>query len=359
MFNVHLLPASFGDSILLEYGNSVKKYILIDGGPYFNFEIQLKAMMKIAPDMKELELLVITHVDIDHIDGTILLLQQKNLPFTIKDVWFNGLQQMKQVDDDLLGVIQGEYVSVLLQKKQIPQNRHFQFGPVMVHDYANLPQIVLDGGMKLTLLGPNRDGLNAMKAKWDEEVSTIGDETAVTKRLEDDPRYHQDIDDLLGEPSIADWQQAIVKGDKSAANGSSIAFLAHYEQKTCLFTGDLFTEYLMQGIDALLQQSGQETLKVGAWKLAHHGSKKSTLEPLMKKISTRHVLVSSDGKRYHHPDKECMAKLIGHLGPDIHFHFNYKTSYNEIWARPDWQSQYHYKAFYPTNEHEPGLSISL
>lgn len=53
-----------------------------------------------------------------------------------------------------------------------------------------------------------------MKAKWDEEVSTIGDETAVTKRLEDDPRYQQDIDDLLGEPSIADWQHAIVKGDK-------------------------------------------------------------------------------------------------------------------------------------------------
>lgn len=92
------------------------KYILIDGGPYFNFEIQLKAMMKIAPDMKELELLVITHVDIDHIDGTILLLQQKNLPFTIKDVWFNGLQQMRQADDDLLGVIQGEYVSVLSKK---------------------------------------------------------------------------------------------------------------------------------------------------------------------------------------------------------------------------------------------------
>lgn len=359
MYKIHLLPASFGDSILIEYGRNTKKYILIDGGPYFNFDILMKSMKKVAPDLKELELFVITHVDIDHIDGTVMLLNQKQLPFNIKEVWFNGYNEMLHTDDDLLGVIQGEYVSALLNQKKLPHNTSFNKKAVMVKDYNALPEIVLEDGMKLTLLGPNKTGLDAMKAKWGEEVKSIGDEAAVIKRLGEDFRYDDEIDDLLGELSIEDLQEAKLKGDKSEANGSSIAFLAIYENKSCLFTGDLFTEYLMQGIDAILHKTGVEKLKVDAWKLAHHGSKKSTLEPLMNKIETKQLLVSSDGKRYHHPNKECIAKLIKYNGPDLHFYFNYRTIYNEMWSKKELQLKYKFESHFPVDENQPGISITL
>lgn len=359
MYNIHLLPASFGDSILIEYGVNTKKYILIDGGPFFNFETMIKSLKKVAPDLKTLELFVITHVDIDHIDGTVLLLNQKELPFTIKEVWFNGYNEMLHADDDLLGVIQGEYVSALLNQKKLPHNTNFNKKAVMVKDYNALPEIILEDGMKLTLLGPNRTGLDAMKAKWAEEVKVIGDEATVLKRLKDDTRYDDDIDDLLGELSIEDLQNAPVKGDKSEANGSSIAFIATYENKSCLFTGDLYTEFLIQGIDSILQKTGGDKLKVDAWKLAHHGSKKSNLETLMNKIETKQILVSSDGKRYHHPDKECIAKLIKHNGPDLNFFFNYKTIHNEMWEKKELQTKYQFSSTFPADVNEPGISISL
>ena len=68
MFNIHMLPASFGDSMLIEYGPKGKqKYILIDGGPYYQFDEIVTVLKEKVPFMKEIELLVITHVDIDHI----------------------------------------------------------------------------------------------------------------------------------------------------------------------------------------------------------------------------------------------------------------------------------------------------
>ena len=359
MYKIHLLPASFGDSILIEYGQEIKKYILIDGGPYFNFDILIKALKKVVPNLKTVELLVITHVDIDHIDGIVLLLNQKELPFPIKQIWYNGFEQMELKENDLLGVLQGEYVSALIKKKKIPHNISFNGKAVMVKDYNQLPKITLADGMVLTLLGPDEEGLQAMKKIWAAEVKNIGDEATVLKRLEEDKRYDDQIDDLLGELSMEELQNMKVNGDKSEANGSSIAFLATYKNKTCLFTGDLFTEYLSKAVDAILQKNNTKKLSVDVWKIAHHGSKKSTLETLMAKIDTKNILVSSDGKRYHHPDKATIAKLIKNNGPNVCFYFNYKTEYNKMWDNDTLKAIHKYKTVFPLSDIENGITITL
>lgn len=359
MYNIHLLPGSFGDSILIEYGHGEKKYILIDGGPYFNFETLIGSLKKVAPNLNTLELLVITHIDIDHIDGIVLLLNQPSLPFVIKEVWYNGYEEMKQAGDDTMGVLQGEYISVLIKQKKLAHNRSFGNKAVVVHDFGKLPEIVLEGGMKLTLLGPNLTGLKNMYLKWDDEIKEIGDEEAVAKRLNDDHRYDKPMDDLMGDLSMEELQEMKVQGDKSEVNGSSIAFLATFDKKTCLFTGDLFSEHLLKGIDAVLTKKGIEKLNIDAWKLAHHGSKKSNLETLMQKIETKHILVSTDGKRYHHPDPECIAKLIKWNGPDLNFYFNYKTKHNEMWADKNLQTEYKFTTHYPEDENENGISVRL
>jgi beta-lactamase superfamily II metal-dependent hydrolase len=359
MYKIHLLPASFGDAILIEYGKETAKYILIDGGPYFNFEVLIKAIKKVAPNLTTLELLVITHIDIDHIDGTVILLNQKELPFKIKEVWYNGYKEMQLKESDLLGVLQGEYVTALIKKKNLPHNISFNGKAVFVKDYNQLPEITLEDGMVLTLLGPNAEGLKAMQAIWAKEVAAIGDEATVLKRLEEDTRYDEKIDDLLGDLTIEELQNMNVKGDKSEANGSSIAFVATYNNKSCLFTGDLFTEHLLKGVEGFLQKKGDQKLSVDAWKVAHHGSKKSTLDAMMTKIDTKRILVSSDGKRYHHPDKATVAKLIKNNGPNICFYFNYKTAYNEMWDDETLRTDYKYKTVFPMVEGENGLTIDL
>jgi beta-lactamase superfamily II metal-dependent hydrolase len=360
MYNIHLLPASFGDSILIEYGKTKPKYILIDGGPYFAFKDIIPALKNVAPDIKEIELLVITHIDIDHIDGTITLLNQDELPFTIKEVWFNGWNEINSVkdenEDDVLGALQGEYLSSLIQSKGIPHNTSFDGNAIVVTDPQDPPVITLDGGMKLTLLSPTIKGLQELIPVWKKEIEEIESESTIAERWKNEKRYDDEIDDLLG-LDIAKMQKAVFDGDKSAANRSSIAFIASHDGKHCLFAGDATTEYLLQAIEPMLSPA-KKRLKLNAWKLAHHGSKKSTLDTLMQKIDCKTLLISSDGKRYKHPDKECIAKLIGNNGPNVKFHFNYSSSFNKPWSDTDLQKEHKFKAFYP-KEGEAGISVSL
>ncbi|HEX5113400.1 MAG TPA: hypothetical protein VFV79_11165 [Saprospiraceae bacterium] len=358
MYNIHLLPASFGDAILIEYGEQTINYILIDGGPYFNVEEMVKGLKKVAPDLTSLELLVISHIDIDHIDGIITLLNQDELPFEIREVWFNGYKQLKEAED-LLGPLQGEYLSLRIKANQIPHNLSFGGGPVVIQDYNALPEVKLPGGMKITLVNPGLKALVKLGEKWSTVLDEIGDEEKIEKRFASDLRYDEEIDDLLGdEPTMEDLQTGTIPGDKSEANLSSIAFIGEYEEKTCLFAADAPSDSILPAIESLILPTGRDTLKLNAWKLAHHGSKKSTLNKLMEKLACKHILVSSNGKRYKHPDPETIARIIGINGPDVHFYFNYPTSFNHRWSDGDTQEQYHFKSWYP-EENATGITIKL
>ena len=93
---VELLPARHGDAILLEWPDpsSVDRPIrrmLIDCGP-------APAYTGIANRLRELEsrhidLLVLTHIDADHIEGMILAVNDADLGLDIGEVWFNGYPQ--------------------------------------------------------------------------------------------------------------------------------------------------------------------------------------------------------------------------------------------------------------------------
>lgn len=349
MYTVHLLPALFGDSILIEYGTkAAPRYILIDGGPYYGFENMTRAIKKVAPKLKQLELLVVTHIDIDHIDGTITLLNQAKLPFTIKQVWFNGWEQLKDIKTGALGALQGEYLSMMIKKKKIPHNTHFEGKAVMVTDPKKLPEIKLTGGMSLTLLSPHLDALKKLKNNWKSEIDKINEKSSIDERWAEETRYSR-TPGLLGSTPP--------HPDVSVANASSIAFLATYKKKTCLFAGDTMTDQLMKSIDPLCEKLKTKKLNLDAWKLAHHGSKKSTLPAIMKKIDTDKVLVSTNGDRYKHPDKDCITALLNNSKRGISLYFNYVSPQNKIWQKKSTQDKFGYKAIYADGEY--GISVKM
>lgn len=364
MYNIHLLPATFGDSILVEYGNETEPhYILIDGGPYYTFAGILDAIKKIVPKLTTLELLVVTHIDIDHIDGIVSLLNQTPLPFQVQQVWFNGYKELSELQhitgkqDDLLGALQGEYLSTLISSRQIPHNRAFDGKAVCITNYNQLPEITLPGGMILTLLSPGADDLLNLLPVWKKEIALIGDAKNIKARWEKDKRY-KNLEDLLGATDdVAALQALEAKADNSEANRSSIAFLASFDNKTCLLAGDAPSDRLLLAANQLLQRSGKETLELDAWKLAHHGSKKSTHADLMQKISCRKVLVSSDGKRYKHPDKECIAHLLENR-PSLQLYFNYRSVFNEYWDKDELKTHYGYTTFYPAGN-DTGITVAV
>ncbi len=357
MYRIHLLPAGFGDSILIEYGlEGEQKYILIDGGPYYNYPVLSSALKRICPDLRSLELLIVTHIDIDHIDGIIRLLNEKTISFEIDQIWFNGYEQLCKIPNDMLGIDQGDYLSILIKEKNIKQNiTHFEGGPIMIPSSGILPNFILPGGMEITVISPAQDALEELLLNWERESKYLKDPEAFRKQLEEDNRYIGL--DLLGEEDISDWQSETVIGDTSLANRSSIAFIGRYEGKSCLYSADAPTETHLNALNELLKESGEQELKVDAWKLAHHGSKKSTLSGLMKKINADKILVSSDGQRYKHPDPQTIAKLLSAKKENVEIYFNYLTKFNKYWNDESRQNDLFYKAFY--GENEMGLTVNL
>lgn len=359
MYYIHLLPSAYGDAILIEYGTTEHpSYILMDGGPYYNFENLAAGIKRVTPSLRKLELLVVTHVDIDHIDGMVRLLNQEKLPFTVDEIWFNGFNQIKHlIPPDVLGYLQGDYLSMLIKDLNIPQNvQHFGGGAIAVSDYQNLPTFILPGGMEITLLSPGIDLLTRQAIDWENESKWINDLVGLRDKFEDDTRY-SDLGVLGDEIDISDLQNAAEAPDKSLANESSIAFIGTYEGKSCLFAGDAPTDALLRAIKPLLIKRGEEKLKLNAWKVAHHGSKKSTLNAIMVKIDAGKLLISSDGAKYGHPSPETIAKLLKYAQGSLEFYFNYKTKFNERWDKDAYKKKYNYGTHYPAGE--PGITVSL
>jgi beta-lactamase superfamily II metal-dependent hydrolase len=352
MYKIHLLPAAFGDAILIIYGNSTApKYILIDGGPVNNFNEFYRALKAVAPQLKELELLVVTHIDIDHIDGIVKLLNQSNSGITVKQIWFNGRKQLVEAAkrSDLLGSLQGEYITQLIEDHNLPHNIDFENGMVVIEDISNLPVVDLADGMRIIILAPQLKHLAKLLPKWDEELDKRKDEPD----LRNDKRYA----DLLGN-WIEDAADSMESSDSSLPNKSSISFLASYKGKSCLFAGDTPGKLLAEGIDALLSQNNSEVLNVDAWKLAHHGSKASTNSTVIKKVKASHILISTNGARFKHPDVGPLARIVH--GNDrenpLQLHFNYDTEFTNIWADEEMIDKYGYKVHYGD---ENGIGLEL
>jgi beta-lactamase superfamily II metal-dependent hydrolase len=366
MYNIHLLPAAFGDSILIEYGEPGREhYILIDGGPYYVFQDILSAIKKIAPRLTELELLVVTHIDIDHIDGIVRLLNQMPLPFDIREIWFNGYNELQKLrdnnprKDDLLGYLQAEYLSDLIRQHRICHNVAFDHHAICVPDFDNPPKRQLRGGMMLTLLSPGVDDLLDLATKWKDEIAKIGGKKGVQSRWMEETRYASLPPDLLGAEFVDGLATLEEIADRSMANRSSIAFLASYGNKTCLMAGDTPSDKLLRSIDPLLQRTGKQRLSIDAWKLAHHGSKKSTHQNLMEKIDCQKIFISTDGKRYGHPDAACIQQLLKGHSSDLHLFFNYRSEHNSEWDNETLKNKYNYRTSYPGQAGETGITVEI
>ena len=102
MLKIKLLKALNGDSIIISYGEEKTYNILIDGGCG---KLCYRQLCRYIEDMKKekdiFDLVVLTHIDSDHIEGILRLFSQKDFDFSIiKEMWFNfgeGLQDSLKI----------------------------------------------------------------------------------------------------------------------------------------------------------------------------------------------------------------------------------------------------------------------
>jgi beta-lactamase superfamily II metal-dependent hydrolase len=362
MFQIEMLPAQFGDSLWVEYGSPRdRRRVLIDGGTAPTYEILRERLSDLPRNQRRFELVVISHVDADHIEGVIRLLGDDRLGLQVEDVWFNGWRHLNPPPGDMLGPVQGEFLSALIRKRGLPWNVAFN-GNAVVVPKVELPVIALPGGLQITLLSPNAEALAKLRRVWQREVKRNGldpdEPEAALRRLA--TRKALLPADALGDqrPNVQQLASKPYKPDQSLANGSSIAFLAEYEGKRVLFAADALPATLEESLQRMLAGFGADRLPVQALKIAHHGGRKNLSADLLKLLICPRYLVSTNGDRYTHPHQESISRILIHGGNRKEIFFNYRTNYNLVWNDHSLKARYGYQAFYPPGD-RPGSILEL
>jgi len=358
---IEMLPAGHGDSILVEYGGPERaRRLLIDGGPATSYRQVSGRIAQLSDRQRDFELLVMTHVDADHIEGVLKLLNDRALGANFGDVWFNGYRHLPT---DELGPAQGEMLSAVITTREMSWNASFGGGPVRADVGPALPYAELSGGLRLTLLTPGRAELVRLRRAWEREIRRAGFAPGSTRDalelLERSPRLVP-MDSYLGAPAldVAGLAAAPSDSDGSVTNASSIAFLAQYAGRKVLFTGDATPQALTGAVRRLLAERGISRLELDALKVPHHGSQNNITTALVRMLPARRYLFSTDGKHFQHPDAEAVARIVLGAPRGAELVFNYRTEFNEIWDSPSLQAQHGYSTRFPHNG-KAGIAVDL
>jgi beta-lactamase superfamily II metal-dependent hydrolase len=284
MNNIKIFSVGSADNILINYmGNDNHvHYIVLDCGDKNNSTLLAKELNKLAT----LDLLVITHIDNDHIGGLSKFLEDGGVVKKgfIKNCWFNALSKVKSKanTEGLVGIKEGKLVRDTLAEKL----------GIELPFVTDLTQTLDLFGAKLTIVSPDTECLNKMQDKW-RTVEPIG-----AKQSD----YPKTIEQLLAQkpPSF----------QTSIENQSSIAFLFEYYDFKMLFLADSHPSVVARSLHNL-GYSETNKLTIDYLKVSHHGSRLNTSEALLSLIDCRNFVFTADGKS--NPDKETLARIIQHF----------------------------------------------
>lgn len=342
---IHMLPARGGDCFLVEFLLEDFR-LIIDGGYTETYRKYLRPLLKeLAIQGKRINLLVVTHIDNDHISGIKAFLEEngdadKPKIIGVDEVWYNGffhmnvekvqsgdipyyleqsMQGMVMTNHDLygdgtkdVGVSQGNTLAKMLIEYGYHWNSMFSNFAICTDNHVHL---LLGKNIKLTLLNPKREQLKKLANYWIGELKkTVKTFVICENRLYSDAfesymQWEMDSDDVSTEnvsfnTKVDNWDQLTDLPDNiidfSKTNQSSIAFLIEYEELRLLFTGDcpiqLFMDKLPRKIDFV--------------KLPHHGSNKNVSKEFIRNTETSFYLVSTDGKKHGHPSQSVIANIL-------------------------------------------------
>ena len=419
---IEMLPANYGDALHISYGDEVEQHhIWIDGGIKGSFKKGWeKRVRQLGQQGAELDLLVVTHIDADHINGVQAFVsgnQKGGHPpaiIPVRQVWFNQYRHIREyaqpravsgelgTDTTMRWRTRGEFVREVAGRAvalaplaarlaltvprytsglfrgpeegeqlasllggDYPSNRDFNDKAVARSDVP--PEVSLPGGARAWVLSPTGEKLADLCHVWEEylaeknlphllQVPGIRPEGAGDALV---PGFVQHL--MLQARSRF---EAMLKGreedlaapievlarrdfneDDSPANGSSIALLFEYAGHKLLLAGDAHPNVLVEGLQRL-GYSAQFPLELDALKLSHHGSRANTNDKLLGMIRCDRYLISTNGKTFNHPDKECLARVIwaNQERPDTVLYFNYTgTAAERAIADAADQQRYRYR----------------
>ena len=243
------------------------------------------------------------------------------------------------------GLAEGRELSELLSGAY-PSNAAFS-GQAAVRVGAP-PAVDLPGGARVWILAPTPDQLERLYGAWrgyllDAGLAPLLQVRGTGPMTEGEALVPAFVEALMLQRAAAMGGMAIAgreddlalpieelaarpfEADTSTANGSSIAMLFEFAGRRLLLAGDAPPDAVAEGPGAPgLQRAGAggagRTIK-----LAHHGSRANTSDDLLAMMRCDRYLISTNGVRFRHPDKECLARVIwaNRDRPDTALYFNY------------------------------------
>ncbi len=363
LFKLEALQAHHGDSLLVHWGTeSAPRVMLIDGGPAPTFSETLRArLVDLAASRSrgrlDIDLLMISHVDDDHIKGVQNLLNnlaKGRLPqISVAKLWFNSFDHLIGLDDHFVAAAHQSPLSTSSFRRRVRDSD----SSVM----ASVPQ-----GKKVAALAvqlgidgnPPFEGL-VMRPEGSTRTVPIGRHLKMTVVGPDKAR----IDRLRDEWSVAaaarqPGQAALAELDRSVTNLSSIVVLAKAAGRTMLLTGDGRGDDILAGLRSarLLDRGGR--LHVDLLKMPHHGSDRNVDTTFFRAVTADHYVISGDGA-HDNPELATLAMLTeARRGARYTIHFTNRERRVEQWfARNTLPSDTHTVCYRRANK--PSITVDL
>lgn len=102
--------------------------------------------------------------------------------------------------------------------------------------------------------------------------------------------------------------ESLLRGTESDVDNASVILRLVYGDISFLLTGDVFGE----GESWLIAQGSD--LKSDVLKVAHHGSRSSSSDRFLERVSPGVAVISAgEGNRFGHPHRETLEALLRHL----------------------------------------------
>ncbi|MDP2571840.1 MBL fold metallo-hydrolase [Vibrio penaeicida] len=345
MIKIKTYPAKEGDALLVSADNE-NLNVLIDMGPADTYSKHIKKdLLKLNSYGKTIDLLVVTHVDNDHISGVLEFIKdnkENSNIIPVREVWHNSYRHMqfdradyeldrdetntlKQIcsqnicSDDKHGlndvaIDEGITLASLLYRYSYSWNESLKGKAI-----RNSPNFVdISSKAKIRIVSPNEKKLGKLEKKWKHKLeSEKYDFTLNDDKIFDDAfelyikncEITSEINDISNNNENLAFKELInLKGrDGSVTNGSSIAFILEHKDNKLLFLGDAHEDNIYDELKSL-EETGYE-LNFDLVKLSHHGSNNNISNRLLKLISCQKYLISTNGK-YNHPNLATIAKIV-------------------------------------------------
>ena len=389
---VEVFPAGYGDAILVRCSPSRGSFnVLIDGGIRGTYRDHLASRLaEINSAGERLDLVVVTHIDTDHIGGVLELLKTngpvdapKVIP--IGELWHNGyrhlslkgrsateqekrsvLSQIPRSGESTMvhgnvSVKEAETLASLVTSLGYAWNKRFHGEAVLAGAKAEfLP------GVTLMILSPRTEELARLAYLWKRGLLTKGvsHEAVLCPEFEaafelEMPQVSGDEDAGEGQISYSDFGEvpapSTFKEDVSAINGSSIAFVLEFAGKRLLFLADAWPSVI---VDQWRKNFGDSQLaEVDLFKVSHHASRGNTSPELLETVTSKIFVVSTDGSKHDHPHAEALLRIVGSTGPGTSLVFNYPSATARRMEEQPLRDKYGHTTFIGTGERSVVIAL--